>query len=139
MRRVLLAVLAVGLFGAAGCSGDTSAPALSDSAGRQLQADVLAVTTSAAAHKWVAARSSLTKLRTDLAAAKTAGTVSVARADAIDAAVAAVNSDLAAMATSATPSAPSTTAVATPTTRPKPTPLPKPTKTHKRGHGGGDG
>jgi hypothetical protein len=138
MRRALLAVLAVGLFGAAGCSGDTS-PALSDSAGRQLQADVLAVTTSAAAHNWVAARSGLTKLRTDLAAARTAGTVSAARADAIDAAVAVVNSDLAGAATSATPSTPSTTAVATPTTRPKPTPQPKPTKTHKRGHGGGDG
>jgi hypothetical protein len=135
MRRLLLAISAVGLVGAAGCSGNTSAPSLSDAAARQLQADVLAVTTSAAAHSWVAASSGLKKLRTDLAAARAAGTVTSARAGAIEAATAKVSLDIAAAsATSTTPFSPgSSIPAATPTT-----PNPKPTKTNERGHGSGD-
>ncbi|MDT4973777.1 MAG: hypothetical protein QOG22_3920 [Pseudonocardiales bacterium] len=136
MRRVLLAILAVGLVGVTGCSGNTSSAALSDTAAHQLQADVLAVTTSAAAHNWTAARTELNRLRTDLANARIAGTVTSARAGAIEAAVAKVSLDIAAASTaSTTPSSPrSSIPAATPTT-PKPTP----TRTRKRGHGGGDG
>jgi hypothetical protein len=136
MRRALLASLAVGLVGAAGCSGGATPQALSNAAAHQLQADVLAVTSNAAAHNWAAARTGLQRLRTDLATARTAGTVTSARAGAIEAAVAKVSLDIAAAsAASTTPSSPgSSTPAATPTT-----PQPKPTRTSKRGHGGGDG
>jgi hypothetical protein len=134
MRRVLLAVLAGVVVGAAGCSGDTSAPALSDAAAHQLQADVLAVTSSAAAHNWTAARTELDTLHTDLAAARSGGTVSAARAASIEAAVAAVSSDVAAASAVSTSPPPSPTSAPTPTTT-----RPTPTKTRKHRHGDGGG
>jgi len=135
-RRLLAAVLAAGVVGAAGCSSDTSIRPLSDGAARQLQADVLAVTQSATVHNWTAARTELLKLNTDLAAARTAGTVSAARASAIEAAVAAVSSDLVAASTTTSTTQQTTPAktTAAPTTA---TPKPQPTK-RKHGGGGGD-
>jgi len=133
--RLLAATLAAALVGVAGCSGDTSTPGLSDGSARQLQADVLAVTRSAAAHNWTVARTELDTLRADLAAARSAGSVSTARSSSIEAAIAAVSSDLSAA------SAPTTTPQTTP---PKTTPAPTtshPKQSSSKGKhgGGGDG
>lgn len=132
----MLVVLTVAAVGASGCSSAKSNPALSDGAARQLQADVLAVTNSAAAHDWTVARSALKKLRTDLANARSAGTVSASRAASIEAAVATVSADLAAaQGSTVTPAQPASTTRNTP-------PTPNHTKTKKgggNGGGGGDG
>lgn len=125
----MLVVLTVAAVGASGCTSAKSNPALSDGAARQLQADVLAVTKSAAAHDWTVARSALTKLRTDLANARSAGTVSASRAASIEASVATVSADLvAAQSATATPTQPASKTTNT-------SPAPKHTKT-KKGDGG---
>jgi hypothetical protein len=131
MRQRLLAIVAAAAV--AGCSAGSTAPSLSDAAARQLQADALAVTQSAAAHNWPVARTALQTLRSHLAAARTAGTVSAARATSIEAAVAAVSSDIAAA------SVPSITP--TPTTAPPPSASakPRPTRPNNRGRGKGGG
>jgi len=129
VRRLVLVLLTVTAVGASGCSSAKSNPALSDGAARQLQADVLAVTKGAAAHDWTVARSALTKLRSDLVNARSAGTVSAARAASIEASVAIVSADLAAaQGSTVTPTQPASTATHT-------SPTTKPTKT-KKGHGG---
>lgn len=146
MRRPLTAaILVAGLLGAAGCTSGVANPALSDGTARQLQGDVLFLTQSAAAHNWAAAKTGLDKLSTDLAAARSAGTVSAVRGAAIEAALVAVKSDIAA-AVAPTRPAPSISTTATPPTVTPPTVTPpssqpkqKPTKTKKHGGDGGDG
>ncbi|MFN2517451.1 MAG: hypothetical protein ABR604_00200 [Jatrophihabitantaceae bacterium] len=133
MSRLLLAAsLAAAIVGTGGCSGDSAPPALSDAAARQLQADVLVVTQSAAAHNWTLARSELQTLRTHLAAARSAGTVSLARAASIDAAIGAVSLDLAAAVPTTTPSTPRSTPAPT-TAATTSAPVQKPVK-KKHGH-----
>jgi len=127
---LLAAILALGVLGASGCSSDTSSPALSDAAAHQLQADVLAVTQSSAAHNWTVARANLDKLTKDLAAARAAGTVSPARAASIQAAIAAVRSGLASAPAQST--APAQTTPAAPSSHS----APPPTKRKKKGDGG---
>ena len=133
-RRLLAALLAMGLLGASGCSSGAAGPALSDTAARQLQADVLAVTQSTAAQNWTVARANLDKLTSDLAAARTAGTVSPARAASIQAAIVAVSADIAAASAQSTPTAPVKTTPAPKSSHP----APSPTRHKKHGGDGGD-
>lgn len=123
-----------------GCSSSSSG--LGSAAGSQLQADVAVLTQTAAAHDWSAARSSLARLRADLVAARTAGSVSDERAAAIQSAVTAVAADLTAAGRSSEPtvrpsppptkvSTHSSTTASTPTD-PVPAPIhPAPAPKHK--------
>jgi uncharacterized membrane protein YgcG len=127
---VLLGVAATSI---GACSASPSGPAISDTAARQLQADVLVVTQSAAAQNWSAARSQLQTLLADLAKARSARSVSVARAAEVETAAAAVNADLVAAAPRSTPT--------TTTTVHSPVPAASPRSKHSPGgqHGGGGG
>jgi len=92
-RRVLGAILVVGLL--AGCAG--AAPDLTDAAAARLQQDVLEVTRAAAADDLPAARTALDALTAQVAADRSAGTVSAARQAQIEAAIAGVLADVTAL------------------------------------------
>jgi hypothetical protein len=125
----------------AGCSSKGSDSALSDSAAATLHSDVLALTRAAAARNWSAADGALTELRSDLAAARELGTVSDARAAAIETTIRSVAADLALSSgrtASARSSSPASSKASSPTASPthttaKPAPAPKPAP----GPGGG--
>lgn len=114
----------------------------------QLQRDVSALSTAAAAHDIPAARAAINTLNSDLRAARSAGTISQARYDQIVANISAVSHDLATPESTSSASR-TTTSVAvhttTPTTkhpppaRATPTKTPDKSKTHGHGKGGGNG
>lgn len=136
----LIVLLGIAATSVGACSASPSGSAISDGAARQLQADVLVVTQSAAAHNWSAARSQLQTLLADLAKARSARTLSVARAAEVETAAAAVNADL----VSAAPRPTTTTTMLpspTPTLLPSPTPTVSPRSKRSPGgqHGGGGG
>jgi cell division septation protein DedD len=142
ISRAVALVCAAAL--AAGCSSNGSDSALSDSAAATLHSDVLALTRAAAARNWSAADGALTELRSDLAAARELGTVSDARAAAIETTIRSVAADLAlssgrtASSSAVRSSSPASSKASSPTASPthttaKPAPAPKPAP----GPGGG--
>jgi uncharacterized membrane protein YgcG len=131
----LIVLLGLAATSVGACSASPSGPAISDTAARQLQADVLVVSQSAAAQNWSAARTQLQTLLADLAKARSARTVSVARAAEVETAAAAVNADLISAAPRSTPM--TTTTVRSPS----PIPTASPRSKHSPGgqHSGGGG
>ncbi len=139
-RATLVALTGTALL-AAGCSSGATYQPPASAAGA-LQTDVLALTRAAATHDKAATQTAITRLRADLAAARAADAVSATRLAAIERALAAVSTDLAAATRPATSTPPSPTpAKTTPTktaptkTAPKPSrPAPAPPRRHKK-HG----
>ncbi|MFN2562674.1 MAG: hypothetical protein ABR571_15440 [Jatrophihabitans sp.] len=131
MRSRAVALLCAAAL-ATGCSSKGSDSALSDSAAATLHSDVLALTRAAAARNWSAADGALTELRSDLTAARALGTVSDARAAAIEATIRSVAADLALRSgrTATPPSTPSSSTASSPgpsatrTTANQPAPAP---------------
>ena len=129
LRTMALAAVVALPLGA--CAAGPPATGWSSSASAQLQHDVQLVSGAAAARDVPAATAALMVLRQHLDAARRAGTVSRARADAIEAAATKVAADLDALArASATRPTPTPTATPTPT----PTPTPRPTATRTPAH-----
>ena len=134
--RVIAGAAAAALM-LAGCGGSTlSSSGISGASARELQADVLSLTQTVAAKNWNGARIALATVRSDLAAAQSAGTVGAQRAAAIQAAADAVAADIPPLVTATptpTPTATKTTAKAP--APPAPAPKPAPAKHHHGGDG----
>jgi hypothetical protein len=122
---LLAAALALGT-GLSGCSAD---PGITAQSSAGLQREVQAVAGLAAAHRYAAALTAATALRSDVRTALAAGRVSSERAVRIRAALALVETDLSTARSAATPSASRTPA---PTHTPTATPAPVSTASSPR-------